>query len=646
MAKIVQLDESVYNKIAAGEVIEKPASVVKELVENALDAGATHISVAIRQGGLQRISVTDNGSGIAPQDLPKVFLPHATSKIATAEDLFAITTLGFRGEAMASIAAVAMVELTSRVRDSDAYRIVIEGGVIRSQSIASADFGTTVEVCNLFYNTPARLKFLKSVKSEQHDVTALIERIMIANPNVRFEYTIDDKIVYATTGNGLEEVVHCIYDDDTCDHLLPIQAAEYGYRLHGFVSDTLFGKGTRGAQTTVLNGRVVSNATLTATINNAYRNYLMKRNFPVIVLHITIPAEEVDVNVHPTKADVRFAYGNKLFGFVYRAIGSVLSQSEHQNKLVFDQLISGEVAAAAMPATTRGAATVDTDLPDLLHDAARSTDTIDSLDSVCQRTGRQEPVTSVHEAAEQDSTPTPQEEFRPLLSVAEPNRLRQTYASSSARAVQEPCIDRPATATVTCGFLADTQAKTLRIVGQVLGTYIVAEYDNNLLLIDQHAAAERVLYDRLMQQYADEHMAIQPLLLPYEFELSPHEADRLAGQLDSLNRMGIELTVSDDVHFALYSLPALLTDMDILQFVHLLLADDYLGGDKDMVKDKLAYAACRSAVKGNTQLDNEALRLLCDNLFADGIPTQCPHGRPAFVQITRSQLEHMFRRKV
>ena len=608
MTEIHLLDASVYNKISAGEVIERPASVVKELVENALDAGATEISICYRGGGLEEITVSDNGKGIDKADLPSVFLPHATSKIATAEDLFRVSTMGFRGEAMASIAAIAMVSLTSCKEGATPYVIEAAGGQIGVARPVGGTVGTVVCVRNLFYHTPARLKFLRSAKQEGRDIVNLVERMIIANPSVRFRLEGEGKEIYHTTGSGLDEAVTVVFGEDAYSHMLPIEAEEYGYKVTGYTSDTMYTAGTRSMQITVVNGRVVANANLYGTINNAYRDYLMKRNYALYALHIEVPSDEVDVNVHPTKADVRFVYASKLYGFVYRAVRQALETSLAERNIVFDTLASHDASAT------------QTDTPDTLR-------TQDSLFTFAEDSSYWD-----NYRRERDTRPA-------VISIASHDLAIEPMAEEA------PQHEDAAVADTTESPAPQFDRTALRIVGQVMGTYIIAEYDGDMLLIDKHAAAERVLYNRLMAEYRAHGLSIQPMLIPYEFTLGAEDTSRLLAHIDGINALGIELSY-DGNGFALHAIPSLLTEMDVQQFVHILLSDGFESETGAILHERLAYAACRAAVKGNTYLDNEGLHLLCDSLFADAIPGQCPHGRPAYVRISRRDLDKMFKRIV
>ena len=615
---IRQLDPSVYNKISAGEVVERPASVVKELVENSIDAKAKRITIEIVGGGLEQITVSDDGKGIDKEDLVKVFLPHATSKIATADDLFGISTMGFRGEAMASIAAVTMVNLTSRVEGQDAFSIQVDGGQVGEIVSASGALGTTVTVRNLFFHTPARLKFLKSTKSETRDITALVEKVMIANPHLAIRYVVDGKTVYESAGEGLEEVVHVLYDDDLTSHLIPIKGEEYGYSVEGFVSDTLFSRGTRTAQTTVVNGRVINNQQLSGAINNAYRDYLMKHCYPVLVLHITVPFDEVDVNVHPTKADVRFVYANKLFGFVYRTVKKALDEDLAKGALFFDGVEEQKpnpVEPAAhwdLGVTEQPKAKVDLSYLESISAASSAVhEDNDLLSNFFSKPAEPKPI--VIEKPQQPVKVQTQT-MEDLLGLDKEETAKDTFAP-------------------------------IKVLGQLLGTYLIAEYRGEMLVIDQHAAAERVLFDRLVEEYCNGQVVVQPLLLPYDFTLNSMESELLDSRLEALASIGVEINKTGEEEYSLTALPAMLTNMDVDEFVKRVLALDPTTS-LDIFKERLAYAACHSALRGNTYMDEEGIKLIVNGLFGGRIPRQCPHGRPAYVKISRSDLDKMFKRIV
>ena len=514
---------------------------------------------------------------------------------------------------MASIAAVAQVTLVSRTKDGDAFSIQVDGGAIGDVLPTSASIGTTVTVNNLFYHTPARLKFLKSVKSETRDITALIEKVMIANPTLAIRYFVDGKVVYESSGAGLDEVIKVLYDDDLVSHLIPINADEYGYQVKGYVSDTLFSRGTRTVQTTVVNGRVISNQQLTGALNNAYRDYLMKHCYPVLILHITVPFDEVDVNVHPTKADVRFVYANKLFGFVYRAVKRALDEDLNQGALFFDGV--QQQADQSTPSEHHW---------DLDFDSSKV---------------QSEPIVEPKQTFSQVQVAEDNDLLNDLLACAKSTTLSKPTAPSNP-------TPKPVQTTMQSVDLSDKKVlDPIKIVGQVLGTYIVAEYQGDMLLIDQHAAAERVMYDQLVEQYTSGDLAVQPLLLPYDFNLMPQEAEMLESRIDLLKSIGVEIVANGEDSFSLVALPAMLTEMDVDEFVKRILA---LDPDKnlDLVKERLAYAACRSALKGNTYMDADGLKYIVDRLFGERIPRQCPHGRPAYVRITKAELDKMFKRIV
>jgi len=631
MAEIHLLDASVYNKISAGEVVEKPASVVKELVENALDAGATDISIRIVGGGLDEITVSDNGKGIALEDLPYVFFPHATSKISTADDLFDVHTLGFRGEAMASIAAVSMVSLTTRQEGREAYRIESSGGVIGEPTLSAGAVGTTVTVRNLFYHTPARLKFLRSAKQEGRDIISLVERLIIANPTVRFELYADGKLCIQSSGESLDAAVSAVFGEEAFAHMLPIEKSEYGYTVRGFVSDTDYTAGTKSNQITVVNGRVISNATLSASINNAYRDFLMKRNYAVFALHILMPKDEVDVNVHPTKADVRFTYANKLFGLCYRVVRKALEDYLTSRDILFDNPQDKQSDSAPISTIEHTELSVDDSYKPLFAEHNDYLDEYRAYQESLFTSAKENKSAKVDEVL--TAVETAQIKAEEDLPFIEEVAVDLLHNQASRPNRQDEPVER-----------FDTSA--LRVVGQVLGTYIIAEYLGDMLLIDQHAAAERVLYNRVIEQYASDSLVIQPMLIPYEFALSEEESDVLYTRLEDIKALGIDIERTSDTSFALSGVPALLVDMDVNQFVHLLLSDDFDGDSKQLLHEKLAYTACRAAIKGNNYMDLDAIKLLCDNLFGKALPSHCPHGRPAYIRLTKYQLDKMFKRIV
>ena len=332
MAKINVLDKSIFNRIAAGEVVDKPASVVKELVENSIDAGATKINIEIKEGGIKKIVVSDNGCGIDPDDIIKAFLPHATSKICTTDDLDKIGTLGFRGEALSSIASVSKVQMISKTKENDmGSEIIIEGGDVVSQSEKGASNGTYIAVTDLFYCVPARAKFLRKPKTEEGDITNIISRLILANPNIQIKYTADDKLVYYSSGNGIEEAIYAIYGNNILDNLIKIEFSSYDKLMtfSGYICKPTFSKPNRTYQTLIINGRYVINQQISTAIYKAYENFLMKGNFPFFVLYVTLPLDKVDVNVHPNKQDVKFEKSGEIFSLVVNAVSEVLYDINH-----------------------------------------------------------------------------------------------------------------------------------------------------------------------------------------------------------------------------------------------------------------------------------------------------------------------------
>lgn len=653
MAKINILDKSVYNKISAGEVVEKPASVVKELVENALDAGATKIYVKIEEGGLGSIAVSDNGSGIESSELSKVFLPHSTSKISDAEDLFHIQSLGFRGEAMASIASISKVTIESAIEGETGYSLSVEGGSIGEIMPVSHAVGTSVVVRDLFYNTPARLKFMRKPKTEERDITAVIEKACFSNPFVSFEYETENGIQLKTKGEGLLEALAVVYGDDILDNLLEINAEEYGMQLYGFVSNTNFQKPTRSYQTFIVSGRVVTSVSLVTALNNSYADYFVKRSYPLAVLCLKLKPQEIDVNVHPQKSEIRFEYQSKVFSFIQRNIKRCLEESLKSKVLVNELggIITDEWSKPFTP---------DNDLTIEEH---RSEDNFTLL-TVKKEEVKDEPqLTDYSISPQKDNLPQADivEEVvdKPLIQEAEAS---QNDYLKELEALRDDNIPKPipsgkvAKGMMHCSgpsrevakpkdTLIDDDVKSgvnFKIVGQLFSTYIILEYEDKAILIDQHAACEFVNYLRLKEQVEKGELVVQPLLIPFVFSLATNEEitdDRLV----RLNEIGFEINRVNDTKYELLSLPALLSDADLESLVFSFISDE----DVDLpIKEKLMYTACHASIRGNTPLDEKGIELFLKCVFKKGIYPKCPHGRPAYLVYTKKDIEKLFLRIV
>ena len=566
------------SQIAAGEVIERPVSVVKELIENAIDAQASRIQISITEAGKRLIAVTDDGQGISQADLSLAVARHATSKISRSEDLFDIRTLGFRGEALASIGSVARLELRSKTEDAPhAWRIHVDGGQIGQAEAASGPNGTSIRVEDLFYNVPARLKFLKAPQTEIRLVTGLVTRYSLAYPQIRWQLIQDEKLVFETTGSGEQrEILQILFGPDDAAQLMPLSFREKDFQVRGYISSLQLTRSNRREITLFVNGRWVQDPTLTAAVIRAYNTMLMVGRFPVVVLFLDLPTHQVDVNVHPSKAEVRFRNSEYVFSALQRAI--------RRGLLAY------------------------TPVPEL---------------NTTLLWGRQAPV-----------------DF-PNLSGSEAEKPEAVTSDWSGQppevlASREDAL-QPAL----------TRLPILRLVGQVASTYLIAEGPDGLYLIDQHAAHERVLYDKLIAQAQAASIPSQPLVEPVTVSMSTEKAGVLEDQLENLERLGFEVEVFGPNSFIVRAMPQIFSAgsaKEALESVVNAFEEDEspLQGE---VLAKLAGRICkRLAVKGGQWLSEAEQSALLADLEASPSPRTCPHGRPTMIHLSAALLQRQFGR--
>ena len=698
MAKINILPAKVYNRIAAGEVVDRPYSVVKELVENAIDAGATEIEIQIEKGGRELIRVIDNGCGIEREDLHAAFLPHATSKIAKADDLENIITLGFRGEAVASIASVSKMSITSKTQKGKCYSLSCDGGEIGEIKECAGYNGTDVKVETLFFNTPVRLKFLKSDKAEETDVTNFVSRFILSKPNIAFTYYVNGKKVLQSFGGGDEEAIVGVYGASILQNCYRIDAEKHGLRMRGYIGNQNFSKPNKTYQSVFLNGRYILNATISAAISNAYMPYLMKRQYPFYVLHIDVPTEIVDVNVHPNKADVRFADNQIIYGCIYSIISSVLDG----NSRALDYLAGAQSVPASLstPAATSESAPIlnKIKLPfedvDDKENLPMVKDTVENFSAFTYEEAKKElqksaPVfmanktaekaQELHEKAvddrEKTSTPsfawTEEEIAETKKANRKKSKLQKQFSDLHFEkymiVVSDGEEDAEDSAEVSGAerdifaenkkFLQELEEKakqnkidvlSCKYVGKLFNTYLLYERNDEVYIIDQHAAHERLIYDKLREQMQTRTVAQQPMLLPFELRLNAFESTFIKERMDDILSMGFDVQEDGENCFKVYAVPVDLQKINLSSFFNDILGD--ISGYRaiklaDLLKDKLATAACKAAVKGGMDLTQGEI----DKLFAmmDGdMGLKCPHGRPVVVKMTKTQLEKMFKRIV
>lgn len=644
MAKINILDKKIYNRIAAGEVVERPYSVIKELIENAIDAGATDIDVTIEDGGKRLMRVSDNGCGISREDLPKAFLPHATSKISAVEDLDKILTLGFRGEALASIGSVSKATILSKTKDDEMGNIIVcEGGVIGDADVYPSDTGTTVSVENLFFNTPARAKFLKASKSEETDITNIITRLILSHPDIAFKYTSDGKVMLQSFGGGLDEAIIEIYGYNTITDCIPIETEKNGIKISGFIGKSYFTKPNRTYQTVILNGRYVVNNTIQSSMHNAYAAYLMKRQYPFYVLKIDMSPETVDVNVHPNKTDVRFIDNQVIYSTLYSVVTKVLDGS----------------AAALEIVKPNNYVPIDEGSRPIIPQKPITPDEIG--EAHCDRpfvSGFNEELLdqTIWGRYNKSKSAEKEEEFEKTFDVAdshddEPrelsgNKIDDIFAENkkyiaemeAKKAAEEAEKARQEELKVEPEF---------KVIGQILATYLILEKENDIYFIDQHAAHERLLYDKFIEEYKSGNVAEQTMLVPYIFRVNESESEFIIGKFPELRKAGFDISEYDVNEFAVYSVPVLLFDMDLKSFFDDLLSDISFKKETmpELIHDKIAMKACKAAIKSGKILSEDEIDALLKAMKYN-TALRCPHGRPVTVKISRTEIDKWFKRIV
>ena len=634
------LTADVYNRIAAGEVVDRPYSVVKELVENAIDAGAQNIQIEIEGGGKKLVRVTDDGAGIPKEDLPRAYLPHATSKLKTAEDLFAIQTLGFRGEAIASIASVSRMKIVSKTAEGDVYALSSEGGVLGNIVPAGGANGTEVTVEDLFFNTPARLKFLKSDAQEEGDVGNMIARFILSHPQVSFVYTANGKVKYRSFGDGLPAAIAAVYGAEVLGNCHEISADKHGIMLSGFIGNRNFSKPNRSYQSLFVNGRYVVNQTVSAAISNAYSAYLMKRQYPFYVLFLNVPTEIVDVNVHPNKADVRFADNQIIYGSVYSVISAVLDG----NSRALEYLASSPKQEKTDENTVQTAVSVDKVAPVVAEKSFAPIFGVSSKASAPKMTYEQakmELAFDISPVAGREPPPERVDFKRNTLEVhsSAPTQPKEDIFAENQRFLFEQ--DQRAKQ-------ERVDVKSLTYQGELFRTYLIYELGDCAYLVDQHAAHERLIYDRLREKWENRAVVSQPMLMPYVVNLNPQEFAFLERNFSILRDIGFEIDEFGGTTVKISAVPADLMGMDIPSFLAEVLGSmESLRAVKltDILKDKLASAACKAAVKGGEKLTEAEARSLIERTEGD-MGLKCPHGRPVAVKVKKSELEKLFKRIV
>ncbi|WP_332630581.1 DNA mismatch repair endonuclease MutL [Halalkalibacter flavus] len=633
MTKIIKLDDALSNKIAAGEVVERPASIVKELVENALDANSTHIVVEIEEGGLTSIRIVDNGDGIDEDDVETAFYRHATSKIRTDRDLFQIGTLGFRGEALPSIASVAHVSLTTSTGVGPGTEIMLEGGVIKHKKVAKARKGTEVMVTNLFYNTPARLKYLKTVHTEAGNVSDIINRLALAHPNVAFEYSHHGKEVLKTSGNGdIRQVIASIYGRNVAKKVKPIEGESLDYEISGFVALPELTRASRQYMSIFVNGRYIRNYALARAIQDGYHTLLPIGRYPLVVLSIKMDPKLIDVNVHPSKLEVRLSKEEELGQLITQSIKQIfetetlIPEADTRQRTNFTSIKSEQVSFDfEKPTPMESPSNVGLQVKENETWQEKSHSPLELADDIAQDSEYERTITQRY-----------QEQQQPVASTYESIETAIDHQEEDS-GEEETKVEEKVTERVP----------VLYPVGQMHGTYIIAQNETGMYLIDQHAAQERVKYEFFRDKVAEVSQHVQELLVPITLECTAQEFATINEHIDDLHAVGVFPERFGTQAFVIRSHPTWLPKGQEEETIREII--DYLLEHRKVNLGKLREEAailmsCKAAIKANRHLRQDEMFALLESLRKSSDPFTCPHGRPILVHFSTYALEKMFKR--
>ena len=639
MPKIVQLSRHVADLIAAGEVVERPASVVKELVENAIDAGATRVTVEIQNGGMTLIRILDNGCGMAPEDARTAFLRHATSKIRNKDDLAAISTLGFRGEALAAISAVSRIDLLTKAADTPGVSLHLEAGQITQETPAGCPEGTTILVRDLFYNTPARMKFMKSDQAEASAVFLAVQQQALAHPEIAFRFLKDGQEQLSTAGSGDRmAAIYTVFGREIANNMIEVKGSWEQFTVRGFVTKPTCTRGNRSYQYFFVNSRFIKSRMLSAALEESYKNQLMVGRFPVCVLEIDLPVQAVDVNVHPAKTEVKFLSERGAFDAVHYAVLSALNKAPGRTAVQLPKSRQDQIAGSVssnIPASKKDFFQTKT------AEEFRRTASAAALSSpvqVPERTvkapeaapviPKAEPVAPAPKEAPAPLTPVPEEEHIPLgrKAASAPTKLTPAPEPESQQVLSIPEVP-------------------FRVIGETMDTYILVEQGESLLLIDKHAAHERVLFEKLK---SEEHPVMPQLLLqPVPVSLTKPEAQAVLENLPLLQSLGFDVSEFADLQLVLRQIPSDLTEEDACATLEAF-AEDLLTGKRpsqaDLRDNLLHTMACKAAIKAGWHTQPREREALVREVLSRDDIKYCPHGRPVCIELTKKELEKQFKR--
>ena len=633
MAAIHLLDHNTIDKIAAGEVVEKPASVVKELVENAIDAGATALTIEIKNGGIDFIRITDNGAGIEHADVKNAFLRHATSKISKADDLQYISTLGFRGEALSSISAVAKVELITKTKDSLlGTRYVIEGANEVEFSEVGAPNGTTIIVRNLFYNVPARRKFLNSPITEGGYIADLVERIALSKPHISFKFINGRDVKFHTSGNNdVKEIIYRIYGKDTADSLIPIDYKSELMCMTGYLGKPVLNRGSRGFENYFLNGRYIKSKVVYGAIEEGYKEFLMQHKFPFTVLYIETKPEQVDVNVHPTKMDVRITEERVFYDEIKTAVYNALKENE-----LIPQVTLVEETAEKINYK-------DAIIPEPFEEKRLENMRVsEEMPKYSENSGKYQNLQEKLQKWEEKQVLS--EDIARLLTKNE-----KKPSNNIIKARDHIIVEKPVQMNLFEEKLLTKEAKEeYEILGQLFDTYWMVAFKDKLYIIDQHAAHEKVKYEEFIQKFKNKELVSQTLNPPIIVSLSAKEESVLKRNWDIFSSLGFNIEEFGGNEYALRCVPLDLYGYNEQSLFLSVLDELYEDDNKGTltIEEKIASMACKAAVKGNNRLSEEEMTALIDLLLTLENPYNCPHGRPTIISMSKYEIEKKFKRIV
>lgn len=660
MSKIHLLSQDTINKIAAGEVIERPMAVAKELVENAIDAKATAITVEVQDGGKSLIRITDNGSGLEEEDIALAFMPHATSKIQEVTDLLEVSSLGFRGEALSSIASVSQLEMITKTRENlMGFRYLIDGGKEKGLESVGCPDGTTFLVRNLFYNTPARLKFLKTAQTEAGYINGMMERMALSHPEISFRFINQKQTKLSTAGNGkLKDVIYHIYGREITSNLIEVSTKEVFCEITGYIGKPVISRGNRSLMNYFINGRYIKSPVIQKAIEEAYAQYTMQHRYPFTALHLTIEPKYIDVNVHPQKMEIRFNNEQEIFHSIYHGISEALKYRELIPEVTFSKPQKEVPKKSSVEPfelkrqVKEQAALVAEQAPYLSKQKEKQSET-----QVLQQNTKVEQQETKENKA---NTSSKQNKINQSdNNVQQENPPEETQIVKSTETKQEQKIERTEKIVPTKtkqetlfeeGFLSEKVQHELKIIGQVFSTYWIVQYEDKMYMIDQHAAHEKVLYERFMRELENKKPLTQMLQPAIVLSLSMIEQEVIESNMDIFSKLGYQIENFGGREYTVTGVPAHLPNIGskelLIEIIDSLVEENGRKKAPEVLLDRIATMSCKAAVKGNNRLPMEEIEALLKELMTLENPYHCPHGRPTMISMSKAEIEKKFKRIV